>query len=291
MIKKISKIIFLLLYFFDFIILKLFKRSFLVWFKDFYEKRSYKIVNLKKNDEKLVFFTPNYLTSWLVEDFFNKEPETIEWIDNFEKNDEKIIFWDIGSNIGLYSIYAAKLHKSIDVISFEPSTNNLRVLSKNIFINKLTNKIKIFQLPLSDKKFGFAEFKESQFIEGSSHNCFYYDMDFEGKKIDTKNKYNIFGTSINHLLDNNILDVPTYIKIDVDGIEHLILKGADSYLLNKKIKSIQIEINENYKDNFEMAVNLLSKNGFKFKEKKRNDNLKIYKDKKFLNTFNYYFYR
>ena len=40
-------------------------------------------------------------------------------------------------NIGLYSIYAALRHKNIEVISFEPSTNNLRILSRNISINNL----------------------------------------------------------------------------------------------------------------------------------------------------------
>ena len=293
MIKKLSKIIFLFLNFFDFILVKIFKKSFLVWFKDFYEQKSYKTVNLKKDkdNEKLTFFTPNYLTTWLVDDFFRKEPETIEWIENFEKKNDKIIFWDVGANIGLYSIYAAKIHKSIEVISFEPSTNNLRVLSKNIFANKLNSKIKIFQLPLSDQEFKFAEFKESQFNEGASHNCFYYDMDFEGKKINIKNNYNIMGTSIRYILDNNILDVPDYIKIDVDGIEHLILKGAGKHLLNTRIKNIQIEINENFKEHFETVVDILSKNGFKLKTKKRNESLKIYEDKKFSKTFNYYFYR
>ena len=36
-------------------------------------------------------------------------------------------------------------------------------------------------------------------------------------------KYNLYGTSINSLIANKILQIPNYIKIDVDGIEHLIL--------------------------------------------------------------------
>ena len=92
-------------------------------------------------------------------------------------------------------------------------------------------------------------------------------------------------------MDNNILEVPDYIKIDVDGIEHLILQGAGKYLLNKKIKNIQIEINENFKNQFQSVISLLSENGFKLKEKKRNENLKIYKNEKFSKTYNYYFYR
>ena len=86
MIKVISKFIFNFLNFFDFVLLKVTKRSFLIWFKDFYEKNSYKKIELN-NKQELTFFTPNYLTNWLVDDFFIKEPETLEWIENFKKEE------------------------------------------------------------------------------------------------------------------------------------------------------------------------------------------------------------
>ena len=45
--------------------------------------------------------------------------------------------------------------------------------------------------------------------------------------------YSLFGTNIFYLIKNKILKIPQYIKIDVDGIEHLILKGAGRYLREK----------------------------------------------------------
>ena len=95
---------------------------------------------------------------------FTKEPETLEWIDGFDKKD-KITFWDVGANIGLYSVYAATKFDNIDVTAFEPSTSNLRILSRNISENNLNNKIKINQLPLTDKNNKFLEMQESEFIE------------------------------------------------------------------------------------------------------------------------------
>ena len=86
--------------------------------------------------------------------FFTKEPETLAWIDNFE-GDNKITFWDIGANIGIYSIYAALSHKNIQIISFEPSTSNLRVLSQNISKNNLSQKINICQFALTNQKINF----------------------------------------------------------------------------------------------------------------------------------------
>ena len=44
--------------------------------------------------------------------------------------------------------------------------------------------------------------------------------------------------TINYLLENKILSLPNYIKIDVDGIEHLILQGADKFLSKEELKSI-----------------------------------------------------
>ena len=96
-----------------------------------------------------------------------KEPETIEWIDSFDQS-KKIIFWDIGANIGIYSVYAATKFNNIEVVSFEPSTSNLRVLSRNISINNLQSKIKIVNQPLSQERNKFSQFNESTFQEGGA---------------------------------------------------------------------------------------------------------------------------
>ena len=60
--------------------------------------------------------------------------------------------------------------------------------------------------------------------------------------IEENMKYTLFGTTMNYFIENSILDIPDYIKIDVDGIEHLILLGFKKNLKNKKIKSILIEV-------------------------------------------------
>ena len=113
--------------------------------------------------------------------FFSKEPETLDWINSFENN-EKTVFWDIGANIGLYSIYnALKNDKSI-TYAFEPSTSNLRVLSRNISINNLEQKIKIFTNPLTNKSNEFLLMQENDFYEGGALNTFGENFNFEGKR-------------------------------------------------------------------------------------------------------------
>ena len=274
MIKYISKIIYFFLKIINLIFKKFFNRNILGWIKFFIEQDAYKKVRLKSGKE-LVFFSPNFLIDILIRDFHIKEPETLEWIDNFKKK-EKITFWDIGSNIGLYSIYAAVNFENIEVVSFEPSTSNLRILSRNISINNLENKIKIFQIPLGTYENQFLEFNERKFNEGESHNSLDKNIDFEGKKIDPTNKYKIFSTNIDKIIEDKILEIPDYIKIDVDGIEHLILKGGLILLKNPKVLEIQIEINENYVDQYNTVLKIMNECMFKFKEKKRNDLTKYY---------------
>ena len=118
----------------------LFGRSFLIHLIDLIEEGSYK--KIKILNKTLTFFIPNKLTETRVNDMFHSEIETINWIKKFDIS-KKIIFWDIGANIGIYSIYAAIEHNNIEITSFEPSANNLRVLSRNISINKLEEKIQI----------------------------------------------------------------------------------------------------------------------------------------------------
>ena len=139
------------------------------------------------------------MTEWRVDTFFSKEPETLDWIDKFNLK-EKIIFWDVGANIGLYSLYAGIKHKNIDIVSFEPSSSNLRVLSRNISLNKLQDKIKIFQIALTNKENKFLYMREPNFIEGGALNSFGETFDFEGKDFTSKMSYKIFGTTINYLL-------------------------------------------------------------------------------------------
>ena len=55
-------------------------------------------------------------------------------------------------------------------------------------------------------------------------------------------RYKLLGRNLEHLLKNKILDIPDYIKIDVDGIEHLILEGAGQFLEEKKLKVYQLRL-------------------------------------------------
>ena len=287
MIKKISYIVYLFLKFLDNILKFICKKSFLVWFKEFLNKDSYKSIII--HNKKINFFKPNQITEWRVNTFFTKEPETLEWIDNF-KSEKKFILWDIGANIGLYSIYAALKHSNCEIISFEPSTSNLRTLSRNISINNLENRVKIFTNPLTNQTNKFLTMKENDFIEGGALNSFGEQYDNEGKDFKSLMNYQLIGKSINSILEDAILEAPNYIKIDVDGIEHLILQQADKCLTHDNLKSLSIEINENFEEQYKMVLKIMNDYKFKILHKKHNNKM-FSEESKHNKTYNYVFVR
>ena len=79
-----------------------FKKSFLRNLLEFLNDKSYSKTNILNKEIK--FFTPTKISEYRVKTLFTKEPDTIKWIDSFD-NSKEFTFWDIGANIGLYSIY------------------------------------------------------------------------------------------------------------------------------------------------------------------------------------------
>ena len=66
------------------------------------------------------------------------EPDTIAWIDNF--TNDPIVFWDIGANMGVYSLYAA-LRPNVQVLAFEPGAASYWALNRNIELNGMDDRI------------------------------------------------------------------------------------------------------------------------------------------------------
>ena len=76
--------------------------------------------------------------------------------------------------------------------------------------------------------------------------------------------------------------VPDYIKMDVDGIEHIILKGGKEVL--KAVKGVIIEINDNFEEQRETATKLLLESGLQLQEKTHSDLIENIEE--FKRTFN-----
>jgi FkbM family methyltransferase len=216
---------------------------------------------------KLTLFTPNWICRFRANTFSTKEPETLEWLDKSESDG---VFFDIGANVGLYSLYYAATKKG-KVYAFEPSVFNLSLLAKNIYENRLHDQIKIITNPLTQQN-QFADFAFSTIEEGGALSAFGVDHDHDGKPINKNLTYQTLGLSLDFLITNNIItERPSLIKIDVDGIEHLILAGAIETLKHPTCKSVLIETNDTFPEQANSISKILVECGFSLKEKRQSE--------------------
>ncbi len=228
------------------------------------------------NDCKLKFIVPNWINRFRIDTFATKEPETLEWINSFKKNS---IFWDIGANVGLYSCYASK-NLNCKVIAFEPSIFNLELLGRNIFINQLVDKVTVIPIPLTDN-LSENKLNISTTEWGGSGSTFGQNYTYDGSILNTKFDYKTIGISMDQAVNLLKIPQPDYIKIDVDGIEHLILKGGEKTLLS--VKSILVEIDDRFKKQKENTEKYLNNAGFRLKEKKHS---KLFDNTEYESCFN-----
>jgi FkbM family methyltransferase len=217
-----------------------------------------RVVNYRSH--RMVFAVPNWLNQYRVDTFATKEPETLEWIESIP---EGAVFWDVGANIGLYSIYAAKA-RNCRVYAFEPSVFNLELLARNIYFNNLQSQITIIPVALSDQ-LGLNLFKMSTTAWGGALSTFGQDFDQNGAPLKDIFEYQTLGLSITDMVSLLYIPQPDYIKIDVDGIEHFILRGGGNVLA--KVKGVLIEINDNSPEQAEESARLLESAGLSLHKK------------------------
>ena len=219
---------------------------------------------VKVNHTKFIdFFCPNEITSSRVNTIFSKEPETVEWIDSFENNS---VFWDIGANIGLYSLYAALVNNS-KVFAFEPAASNYFCLCKNIELNKLDKQIFPLCVSFSDQtKIAPLNMVSTEY--GSSQNEFDYEKNDLGKNPGFMFQQSSIGFTINDFIKIYDPSLPNHLKIDVDGIESLIIKESSALLSYKNLYDVSVEINENDQSTCNIITNIMKEFGFSLKQKK-----------------------
>ena len=194
-----------------------------------------------ENNEKsiLKFFVNSDLEKYRVDTLFVKEPETIEWINSWSGNN--IVFYDIGANIGIYSIYASALHEDIKTYAFEPVKLNYDALFKNINIQENKN-IKAFNIALSNEdKLDYLYLSDDRI--GNSGAQIEYSIDENGNEFKPMIVQDILIASIHTLVEKFKFPMPSHIKIDVDGVELKIIEGLFGLINSKSLKSILVEVN------------------------------------------------
>jgi FkbM family methyltransferase len=202
------------------------------------------------------------------------ERDLVNWIDTFSKND---IFYDIGCNVGHFSIYAAK--KNIKTYCFDGHFGNLSDLIYNIHLNNVAKKINLIPTLLGEKN-ECTNFCLRDFMASSAKSEINHKKSIFKSKETEALKLNTIVMRLDYFIDNKIIPQPSKVKIDVDGADYFVLKGMGKYL--NKVDEILIEMYSRQRNDWKILK--------KFKNSKK-INTKTIAEKFFLDieSYNPYF--
>jgi len=183
--------------------------------------------------------------------YLSKEPETLDWVERYFRPGD--VIYDVGANIGLYSLFAAKyLNGKCKIYAFEPESLNYAKLNINIYLNNLTGSIIPCCLALTDKV-DFDQFylhpdnfetvsDQNTLTPGSALHSFGHAEDYRQNKFQPFHIQGMIGVSLDYLWASWNIGFPNHIKIDVDGIEERIVAGGVDTFADRRLRSVLIEV-------------------------------------------------
>ncbi len=202
------------------------------------------ITRTKALDQNILFTSSNEIEYFLrAKSSYFREKITMYWIENVIK-EEDVVF-DIGANVGAYSLMISKLMEAKQgkgcVYAFEPESQNFASLNKNIMLNKLSGYILPFCIALGDKLKAGNFYLSSPLVGSALHGL---DRPFsDGVSFTPKHQQGIIAISLDEFVRLKDVRFPNHIKIDVDGIESVIVENMRSLLNDHRLKTICMEIN------------------------------------------------
>lgn len=201
----------------------------------------------------------SWITHYRWATYNGKEPETLSWIDEWVRDGD--VFFDIGANVGVYTIYAALRHPKARVVAFEPEYANLHLLRDNIVENGLRERVETYSIALSNCS-GISRLHIQDFTPGSALHT-----ESRGSLGQTLSRQpviwreGIYTLTLDDFCDQASLQ-PDCMKIDVDGTEPKILEGAVKTLNSSRLRSLIIEL-PSEKVARDRSIELLDSAGFR----------------------------
>lgn len=208
--------------------------------------KSVQVLNLRNG---LSFYNANQNTLSIFKEIFVNNVYSCGEV----KINEGDVVFDIGANVGVFSLYASQI-KRTQVYAFEPHPKNFKVLLNNVNQNKITN-IECFDYALG------IENEDRILIEGNIAG---------GHKLSNENEHSNSGGSLkvksvtlSRMTEKLEIDIIDFVKLDCEGAEGEIIKSLGQEGL-KKIRKMAIEFHDNHSIlHHEEILNELQRSGFK----------------------------
>jgi FkbM family methyltransferase len=203
------------------------------------------------------------------DDFINMTIREDEIIQQFRPRRGDIVV-DVGAHMGRYTLIASKLVGSNGrVVSIEANPNNFEMLNNNVKLNQLTNVTSLNCAAYSQ------ETKIKLYLAGEGMGHTIYNTIMAERANEGKERFvEINANTLDHLLQEQEITKVNWIKIDVEGAEYEVLRGATNIISHNNDISLLIEIHNLSGGNmtlYEPIAQFLNKYDFKIAFEKTYD--------------------
>jgi FkbM family methyltransferase len=159
-----------------------------------------------------------------------KEPWTVRWLEQCLNPDE--VLYDVGANVGAYTLLAAIVAPAARVIAFEPGPANLDALCANLELNDVTERVLPLPLALGDGA-RFAALDPDAAVPGASPSV---------APDGARGTIQVLVDRLDDVIERFALPSPHHLKVDVDGAELEVLAGAERTLAGGKVRTLMVEL-------------------------------------------------
>jgi FkbM family methyltransferase len=200
----------------------------------------------------LRFYGHGTYVIWRTERILSKEPETFQWVESMQPGD---VLWDVGANVGIYTLLAAS-RPGVRVVALEPVANSYFTLTKSISLNSFREQVQALCVAATDRM-GVDTIYLTSSLSGSSGHAVGEPVNESQSAFTPVDSYTVLCASLDWLAEHLGLPFPTHIKIDVDGLEDKVVAGMVGILRDQRLKSVLVEVHDG-----STALRLLQEAGF-----------------------------
>jgi FkbM family methyltransferase len=177
-------------------------------------------------------------------------------VEQFSPNIGDIVI-DVGAAFGFYTILASKrVGQQGKVVAIEAQPEIFKLLNRNIKLNKLTNIISL----------NYAVYSKNTTLR--LYNTYSVMQERAGQNLQSYTE--VSANTLDNLLWQAGIKQVNWIKIDVEGAEYEVLRGAKEILSTNRRISILVEVHG--KDTYGPTIELLRSNNFNIEFEKTYDN-------------------
>lgn len=165
-----------------------------------------------------------------------------EILDIFDQAPRGSVVWDLGACEGRFSVYAAL--SGLKVIAIEPEKRNFNALLENRRLNDIQKSdMQCFNVAVGDRN-DVMELNVGQPWEGGHQKVLNYPETRSDLGFEVKERQTVSVVRLDDFAEENKLELPHTLKVDIDGAEAAFLSGAEQSLSAGKIEQLVIELQE-----------------------------------------------